>query len=291
MTEIRHELTALDRAAMTALRATLAAAPTAMTRASYDRLLEQVPPADAVAYSDSNVGGVPGVWCEPASQRAGVAILYLHGGVFAFGSAHAYRNFVGQIAARSGVPAFVGDYRLAPEHPFPAALDDARAAYRGLTARFGARHLSLVGDSAGGGLALSLLREELGARCGVLLSPWTDLALTGGSLDSQAADDPLLTRAALAASARQYLGGHDPRDPRASPLYGPRGGTPPPIQVHVGTAEILLDDSLRLGSHDRIEVHAWEGMPHVFPSSIGLFEAAQAAHDLIAGFLRAELAI
>ncbi|HEV7504193.1 MAG TPA: alpha/beta hydrolase [Thermoanaerobaculia bacterium] len=290
MTVVRHGLTTADRAAMTALRAGLAANPIAITRASYDRLLEQVPPADTVAYSESSVGGVPGVWCEPASHRAGVAMLYLHGGVFAYGTAHAYRNFVGHIAARSGVPAFVADYRLAPEHTFPAALDDARAAYRGLTSQFGARHVALVGDSAGGGLALSLLREELGARCGVLLSPWTDLALTGGSLESKAADDPLLTRAALEASARQYLGDHDPRDPRASPLYGPTGGTPP-IQVHVGTAEILLDDSLRLGSHDRVEVHAWEDMPHVFPSSIGLFEAAQAAHDLIAGFLRAELAI
>lgn len=289
MTEIRHPLTAADRAAMTAFRATLAAHPIAITRASYDSLLERVPPADAVAYSESNVGGVPGVWCEPASHRDGVAILYLHGGVFAYGSAHAYRNFAGQIAARSGVPAFVADYRLAPEHTFPAAHDDARAAYRGLTARFGARHVALVGDSAGGGLALSLLREEPGSCCGVLLSPWTDLALTGGSLESKAADDPLMTRSALEASARQYLGDHDPRDPRASPLYGPTGETPP-IQVHVGTAEILLDDSLRLASHDRIEVHAWEGMPHVFPSSIALFEAVQAAHDLIAAFLRAELA-
>jgi acetyl esterase/lipase len=215
-------------------------------------------------------------------------MLYLHGGVFAYGSAHAYRNFVGQIAARSGVRAFVADYRLAPEHAFPAALDDARAAYRGLAAQFGAPHVALVGDSAGGGLALSLLREELGAGCGVLLSPWTDLALTGGSIESKAADDPLMKRAALEASARQYLGDHDPRDPRASPLYRRTGGTPP-IQVHVGTAEILLDDSLRLGSQDRIEVHAWEGMPHVFPSSIGFFEAAQAAHELIAAFLRAEL--
>src|SRR5450432_921293 len=290
MTEIRHGLTAADRAAMMALRAGLAANPLAITRASYDRLIEQVPPADAVAYSESNVGGVPGVWCTPMSHRAGVALLYLHGGVFAYGTARAYRNFVGQIAARSGVPTFVADYRLAPEHVFPAALDDARAAYRGLAAQFGAEHVAIVGDSAGGGLALSLLREEPSARCGVLLSPWTDLALTGGSLDSKAADDPLLTRVALEMSARQYLGSHDPREPSASPLYGPTRGSPY-IQVHVGTAEVLLDDSLRLGSNDRIEVHGWEGMPHVFPSNIGLFEATQSAHDLIATFLRAELAI
>src|SRR6202008_375792 len=109
-------------------------------------------------------------------------------------------------------------------------------------ARFGAGRVALVGDSAGGGLALSLLQDEPGARCGVLLSPWTDLALTGVSIESKAADDPLLTRAALEAGVRQYLGDHDRRDPRASPLYGSTRGTPR-IQVHVGTAEILLDDS------------------------------------------------
>jgi acetyl esterase/lipase len=217
-------------------------------------------------------------------------MLYLHGGVFVYGTARAYRHFVGQMAALSGVPAFVADYRRAPEDPFPAALDDALAAYRGLAALYGAQYVAVAGDSAGGGLALSLLREETGARCAVLLSPWTDLALTGRSIESKAAEDPLLTRAALEAAARQYLGDHDRRDPRASPLYGSPRGTPS-VQVHAGTAEILLDDSLRLGSQDRVEVHAWEGMPHVFPSNIGLFDAARAAHDIIAAFLRAELTI
>jgi monoterpene epsilon-lactone hydrolase len=289
MTSIRHGLTAADRAAVTSLRAMLAAHPVAITRASYDGLFERVPPADAVDYSESSVGGVPGVWCVPRAHRdrARAALLYLHGGGFVMGSAHAYRHLVGQIAARAGVPAFVADYRLAPEHAFPAALADARAAYRALTAQFGAGHVALVGDSAGGGLALSLLQEESGVRCGVLLSPWTDLALTGASVDANAAVDPFLSRAALEAGARQYLGDHDRRDPRASPLYGPPRDTP--IQVHVGTAEVLLDDSLRLASNERIQVHVWEDMLHVFPSSIGLFESAQAAHDLIALFLRAEL--
>src|SRR5882724_803777 len=268
MTVTRHGVTAADGAAMTSLRAALAANPIAITRASFDGLFEQVPPAEAVDYSESTVGRVPGVWCVPRGHRAAAALLYLHGGGFIYGSARAFRHLAGQIAVRAGVPAFVADYRLAPEHVFPAALDDARAAYRGLATEFGGA-LALAGDSAGGGLALSLLQEETGARCGVLLSPWTDLALTGASIESKAADDPLMTRAALEASARQYLGDHDPRDPRASPLYGPTGGTPP-IQIHVGTAEILLDDSLRLRSHDRIEVHAWEDMPHVFPSSIDL---------------------
>jgi acetyl esterase/lipase len=216
-------------------------------------------------------------------------MLYLHGGVFVYGSARAFRHFVGHIVARAGVPAFIADYRLAPEHPFPAAFHDARAAYLGLVADFGARHVALVGDSAGGGLALSLLREEPVARCGVLLSPWTDLALTGESIESKAVDDPVLTRAGLEAGVRQYLGERDRRDPKASPLYG-AGRKTPPIQVHVGTAEILLDDSLRLGAYDRIEVHSWEGMPHVFPSSVDLFEAARSAHDFMAAFLLRELA-
>ena len=101
-----------------------------------------------------------------------------------------------------------------------------------------------------------LFEEEPGVRCGVLLSPWTDLALTGASIDANAANDPFLTRAGLEAGVRQYLGAHDCRDPRASPLYGPTRETPP-IQAHVGTAEILLDDSLRLASNERIQVHVW----------------------------------
>jgi acetyl esterase/lipase len=289
MTEIRHDVTAADRAAMAAMRAELAAAPTRITRESYDALIERTPPADSVAYSEGEVGGVPGVWCTPTAHGAAGALLYLHGGVFVFGSARGYRHFVGHIAARTGVRAFAADYRRAPEHPFPAALDDARAAYRGLVAQVGANRVALVGDSAGGGLALSLLQNETDARCGVLLSPWTDLALTGATIESKAAVDPVLSRAALDAGATQYIGRGDRKDPRASPLYGrTRGG--PSIQVHVGTAEVLLDDSLRLATQDGVEVHAWEDMPHVFPSHIGIFEAAGAALEWMAAFLRNELA-
>ncbi len=291
-TPIRHGLTTADRAALAFLRGQLAAHPGAITRASYDELFERVPPADGVDYSEASVGAVPGVWCVPKAcrDRARSAILYLHGGGFVLGTARAYRHLVGQIAARAAVPAFVANYRLAPEHAFPAAQDDARAAYRGLAAQFGAGGVAVIGDSAGGGLALSLLQEEPGVRCGVLLSPWTDLALTGASLDANAPVDPFLSRVALEAGAAQYLGSHDRRDPRASPLYGMTRETPA-VQVHVGTSEVLLDDSLRLAVNERIQVHVWEEMLHVFPSSLGLFEAAQAAHDLIATFLRAELSL
>ena len=288
MTILRHGLTAADREAMIAFRARIAAHPVAITRASYDAMLEQMPSAESVSYTETSIAGVPGVWCAPSTSSSKAAVLYLHGGVFVYGTAHAYRHFAGQIAARSGVPVFVADYRRAPEEPFPAALDDTVAAYRGLAAGHDARNVAVVGDSAGGGLALSLLQGEPNARCGVLFSPWTDLALTGVSIESKASDDPQLSRAALEAGAGQYLGDHDRRDPRASPLYGSARGTPA-VQVHVGTAEVLLDDSLRFASRDGVEVHEWEGMPHVFASAVGLFEAARAAHDLVAAFLRAEL--
>jgi monoterpene epsilon-lactone hydrolase len=285
----QHVLSLADAAAMKTLRGRLAEHPVAMTRASFDALIAQVPPAAGVEYSEARVGDVPGIWCVPAKAQTTPAMLYLHGGVFVYGSAHAFRRFVGHIVARSGVAAFVADYRLAPEHPFPAALDDAKAAHRGLVERFGASRVAVVGDSAGGNLALELLRDSPSAACGVLLSPMTDLALTGESVTSKAADDPLMTRAALAAGIEQYLGALDREDPRASPLFASLRETPP-IQVHVGTAEILLDDSLRLGASDRFDVHAWEGMPHVFPRSVGLFEAARRAHDLIATFLQEHLA-
>jgi acetyl esterase/lipase len=147
--------------------------------------------------------------------------------------------------------------------------------------------MAIVGDSAGGGLALSCLQTAKGAACGVLLSPWIDLALTGESMASKAVEDPILTRSALEAAAQQYLGRHGLREPRASPLYGPMEDLPD-IQVHVGSAEILLDDSLRLGDANRMDLHVWEGMPHVFPRFLE-FEAAREAMDLISTFIRANL--
>jgi acetyl esterase/lipase len=282
-----HPITSADALAMTALRARLLAHPIAMSRASFDDLVARVPSPDGVVFAEARVGGVPGVWCTPRAPRAGTAMLYLHGGVFLFGSAHAFRLFAGHLAACTGVPAFVADYRLAPEHPFPAAHDDARAAFRGLAAQFGGTRVALVGDSAGGGMALSLLQSEERAACGVLLSPWTDLALAGESLTTRATDDPFLTRGSLEAGVRQYLGGHDTRDPRVSPLYGRAVSIP--TLVHVGTAEILLDDTRRLDALTRGELHVWEDMPHVFPRSIALFEAARASHELIASFVRAHL--
>jgi len=144
------------------------------------------------------------------------------------GSAQAYRHFAGQIASHGKAPAFVADYGLAPERPFPAAVDDAEAAYRGLLAA-GFSRIAVVGDSAGGGLALvTAARMTQSAHDGMtpspvaicVISPWTDLALTGASIEGRAKHDPSLTRGALEIARRTYLGQEDAKYPRASPLYG-----------------------------------------------------------------------
>jgi acetyl esterase/lipase len=285
VTEIHHPFEPADRPAMDRLRAVLAAQPGPMTRESFDRIGEQVPAAEGVSYSEARMRGVPGVWCTPASRSPDAAMLYLHGGVYMLGSARGFRHFAGQIAARAGLAAFVADYRLAPEHAFPAALEDARAALRGLM-EGGARRVAIVGDSAGGALALTLLREAgREAACGVLLSPWTDLALGGQSIDGKAAEDPILSRAILERGAHEYLKGHDARDPLASPAHAARAALAP-VQVHVGTAEVLLDDARRLADDGAIELHVWEGMPHVFPRSVAMFEAARSAMGILGDHLR-----
>ena len=238
------------RAAVAPLKGTMTG-PDA--RARFDDVMEHTPDAPHVTYETSNLNDVNGIWCTPAGAHPKAAILYLHGGGYVLGSPHAYRHFAGQIAARSKAAVFIAQYRLAPEHAFPAALDDAKAAYRGLV-ESGARAIAIVGDSAGGGLALGLLSAVASERvtpvAAVVMSPWTDLALTGGSLEDRAEEDPLLTKEMLSKTGASYLRGHDPRDPLASPLYGDLAGRPP-IQLHVGTSEILLDDSRRYAERAR----------------------------------------
>ncbi len=295
----KHLLDPQDAVTMAKLRPMLASTKGSVTgpsaRAPFDELMEQTPPADGVAYERAEVGGVRGWWCRLNSAPTDAAILYFHGGAYVVGSARAYQHFVGQVAARATVSAFVPEYGLAPEHPFPAAVNDARACFEGLFEQ-GFRKIALVGDSAGGGLTLSLLsllvaqaRDVSGLRpaAAAVMSPWADLALSGESMETRSEADPLMTRDSLATTARLYLGTHDPHDPLASPVYADLAGLPP-VRIHVGEDEVLLDDSIRYGESleaagGTVEVHTWAGMVHVFPSNLILRAAQQPLDDCLRG--------
>ena len=293
-----------DKTVMQAMRTELGLHPAfefgPEARPIFDELIAKVPTAKGVDYEAAVIGGVPGWWCRPSDAVDSGAILYLHGGAYILGSASAYRNFAGQIAVRAKSATFIADYRLAPEHRFPGAVDDALAAYHGLS-EAGYSSVALAGDSAGGGLALSLLSLATAeSRNGsivrpvaaAVMSPWTDLALTGNSFESRPTADPLLTRDALEKAAKLYLGEQDPLDPHASPLYADLTGLPP-VLLHVGEEEILLDDSRRFA--ERISsvcgvahLSVWQGMVHVFPSNLELQAAREALED-IGNFLYSHL--
>jgi len=305
MPTMHHPEHLLDRAAMVSMRLMLRSAKGTVSgpdaRKTFDEMMEKVPAASGVTYDAATIGGVSGWWCRPADAVKGATILYLHGGGYAVGSAQAYQHFVGQVASRTRVAAFVPEYRLAPEFPFPAAVEDAKATYEGLVAQ-GVTKIALAGDSAGGGLALILLSWATAkARAGsglipkgaAVISAWTDLAMIGESMKTRAEADPLSTPASLAAMARLYLGDRDARDPLASPLYGDLTGLPP-VRMHVGEDDVLLDDSVRYGERferegGAIQVHTWQGMIHVFPSNVALLKAAKEALDDVGQFLRRQL--
>ena len=295
-----HRISAEDKTAMSAMRVIVDPNKGRLqgmaARVPFDAIMERMAAPAGVTYEAGTVGGVSGWWCRPEGARIGGAILHLHGGWFNWGSAQAFRNLVGHIAARAGVDAFVPDYRLAPEHPFPAAIEDVRTCYLGLIER-GFSRVAITGDSAGGNLALGLLHFAAAQRAwggalpvaAVALSPVTDLALTGASWETRAGADPYFLRSQVAELVRSYLGDHAPADPLASPLYSKLAGLPP-VRTYVGDDEVLLDDSLRYveravaaGVDARVDV--WECMPHGFLSGIGTLAASRQALDEIGRFL------
>jgi epsilon-lactone hydrolase len=232
-----------------------------------------------------DAGGVKAEWVSVPASRADRGVLYLHGGGYRVGSPATYRHFTWRVAAAARARLLVVDYRLAPEHPFPAALNDALCAYRWLLAA-GPRRLAIIGDSAGGGLALALLlklRDDcLPLPAGaVALSPWTDLALTGASLTLNEASDCMLNADDLPELAADYLAGANPSNPYASPLYGDPAGLPP-VLFHVGDDEILRDDAVRMAekmqrAKCQAELQIWPGMPHVWHLLAPILPEARAA--------------
>lgn len=269
--------------------------PLATMRAEFDTLFDPAP--HATVLEPVTCGGVPAEWVGPADEAARV-ILYLHGGGFRIGSPRSHRGLVSSLAGLAGCRALSLDYRMAPEHRFPAALDDACTAYRWLTERVAPARIALAGDSAGAGLALATLlrlRDEGSAlpAAAVLMSAWTDLAALGPSYAERAAADPLNQRPALLAMARGYLNGADPGSPAASPILADPAGLPP-LLLQVGSREIVHSDSVLFAERARAagvaaELQDWDGMVHVFQQFPAELPQASAALAEAAAFLRRHL--
>ena len=251
-------------------------------------------PPRGVTFTPTSLGGVPGEWVEAADVPATGTLLYLHGGGYVGMSPRTHRAITGGFARR-GLRVFAADYRLAPEHVFPAALDDATAVWCAL--RGAAQGPCYVaGDTAGGGLTLALLLNLRDKNlplpdAAIAFSPWTDLAITGESMRTNAARDPLLVAEGIETIVSAYVGAGDPRNPLISPLYGDYAGLPP-ILFSVGDTEILLDDCLRAGERAKAagvvtKVCVERDMPHVFVFANRWTPEARRAMDEAAAFLHA----
>ena len=273
------------------------AAPPEKTRASFEATLATIPVAPDLAFAPDTLAGLPTLRTASPGAAADAALLYLHGGAYVAGSAQGYRGLAGEMARAAGVTGYAVDYRLAPEAPFPAAVNDAVAAYQALLARgLAASRIVLVGDSAGGGLvaaALLALRDAGTAlpAAAVLISPWADLTGTAMSLVTKAAADPSLTPEGLRAGAQHYLGTAPANHPLASPVFADFTGLPP-LLIQVGSAEILLDDAVRLAgaagaANVAVRLEVWPEMPHVWHAFGFMLEEGRRAIAGAGDFLRA----
>lgn len=243
----------------------------------------------------------PGEWIEPVAPDHAArkrVILYFHGGGYVAMSARTHRAITSRLAAWSNACLFAVDYRLAPEHPFPAALEDAVTAYRTLIAAgTPASNIVAAGDSAGGGLALSLLvalrdAGEKPPAAGVLFSPWTDLATTGASIVANDAADALSFGSWVTSQARYYLGDTPATNPLASPLYADLAGLPP-LLIQVGDSEVLLDDSRRVAEKASqagvaTTLQIWPGVPHGWQIFAPILPEGRAALRDASAFIRAK---
>jgi monoterpene epsilon-lactone hydrolase len=263
-------------------------------------LLEQMltghPLADDVRTTAGELGGVAVIFVEIADTDPTGVIFHLHGGGFALGSAASSVGFVSDLARRASMNAVTVDYRLAPEHPFPAALEDVTAAYRALLERQSARtQIVVTGESAGGNLALELLIAgkqhalEMPAAVAVF-SPMTDLTATGESFSTKAGVDPNITVAAIRRRAEEYLNGTDPKDPLVSPIYADLTGLPPML-IQAGSHEVLLDDATRLATRAAaddvaVTLDITPDVAHVFQAFAAILDEGDLALSRAATFLQ-----
>jgi monoterpene epsilon-lactone hydrolase len=276
--------------------------PAAELRARMEAMVGALPLLDGTTVETLDVDGVPSEWVRPAALAAGDAcILYLHGGGYVIGSCNTHRPLASHLAARTGLPVLLVDYRLGPEHVFPAAVDDALTAYQWLLAHgFAADRIVIAGDSAGGGLTLATLLalRDRGLplpAVGVPISPWTDLTLSGDSMTSMADRDPMVTRGGLQRMADWYVGDGDRSAPLVSPLFGDPAGLPP-LLIHVGEVETLRDDAVRFAAVAAdagvdVTLEVWPEMIHVWHAFGAAVPESDAAVTRVAEFITQRLGV
>ena len=290
-----------------AVRAHLAKLPpsdsltVAQRRAQYERAEKVFPTPPDVKVEQVTAPTVPAEWLTPPGARAGTAVLYLHGGGYVIGSPRSHRHLAAALGVAAQAPVLLPDYRLAPEHPFPAAVDDAVAAYRWLLGRsIAPAQIVIAGDSAGGGLTVATLLALRDAgvplpAAGVCISPWVDLTGSGASYRTRAAADPIVKRESIDGMAGDYLAGQDAKMPLASPLFADLRGLPP-LLIHVGDDEVLLDDAVQLAERAQkagvdATLDVWDKMVHVWHWFFPMLDEGQAAIDRIGAFVRARQSI
>ena len=290
-----------DQSEIAAIRALLTAKARPVGWAERRQRLDEVggiwPVAEDVRCDAADIDGVPGEWSIVPGSFDSRVVLYFHGGGYCSGSIVSHRRLVTEAGRAAGARTLAVGFRLAPEHPFPAALDDALAAWRFLRRHgMAAGQIAVGGDSAGGGLTLALLQRlraagEVLPACAWLVSPWTDLTISGATMDSKDAEDPLIHRAYLGELADAYVpAGMDRTDPLISPLFAELRGLPPML-VQVGSAETLLDDAVRLaGAAGAAEValtlEVWPEMIHAFPVWNARLAAGRRALERAGAFMR-----
>ena len=286
-----------------ALRAAIAARPKAADIAEMRRGIDTRgranPLADDVSVTPVSAAGVKAEWTATPNAAANRAILYVHGGGYVIGSLDSHRHAAAEMGRAAAARVLALDYRLAPEHPFPAPVEDTLAGYRYLLAQgFAPSQIALAGDSAGGGLvvaAMLAIRDAGLAQpaCGWCISPWVDMESTGASITSKAGEDPTVQKAGLDFMASAYLGGADPKNPLASPLHADLAGLAP-LLIQVGAAETLLDDAIRLAglagaAHVAVTLEVWPEMIHVWHVMHPVLAAGRRAIDNGGAFIRATM--
>jgi len=298
--EIAREAEIAGDSEIARLRAMIASRPRAsdiaQMRIDIDQRGKAFGPSGGVTVQPVDAGGVRAEWTStPDADRSG-AVLYLHGGGYVIGSLDSHRHLAAEVGRAAGVQTLAVDYRLAPEHPFPAPVEDTLAAYRFLLdSGIRPNRIALAGDSAGGGLvvgALLALREAglpLPA-CGWCISPWVDMEALGGSFVDRAATDPTVQKGTIQMMAQWYLGGADPRHPHAAPLHGDLRGLPP-LLIQVGAAETLLDDAIGLArragvANVAVDLQIWPDMIHVWHLYFPVLSAGRRAIDAGGDFVR-----